>query len=390
MTGSILELETHVSPSSPLYFGEGIETELPRYLERAEPDRCFLVTSPPLLQLFGGGLLARLRAAGIRCEAVLIGEGEARKSWAALRDLCEELVTRGATKDSLLLALGGGLIGNVAGFAAGVLYRGIRYVEIPTTVMAQTDGTLSNKQAINGARGKNQFGLYHAPLFVWTDCAYSRREPVRQIRAALSEAVKNAFILGEWEVRRCEHLLRRTAGPPGDDFRELLLAVIESKLAILRQDPSEKGYCVVLEYGHTFGHALEWLSGGALLHGEAVAIGMCLAARLSCELGLADEALLDQHELLLGELLGLPTETPAGGDPESILRTMLFDNKRNRHGLRFLLLEDFGRFARQDGGWAVEADVRAVLRVLSSGATPAQAGSRDRMRSPALLGRERA
>src|SRR4051794_14421052 len=187
MARSLIALATHAAPSSPFYFGEDIQDELPAYLIREPFDRCFLVTSEPLWHLFGEGLLRTLHGAGIAAEKVLIPEGEAQKSWSTLRDLGEELVTRGASRDSLLLALGGGMIGNVVGLAAGLLYRGVRHVEIPTTVMAQTDGTLSNKQAINGARGKNQFGLYHAPLFVWVDCAYSRREPVWQIRAALAE-----------------------------------------------------------------------------------------------------------------------------------------------------------------------------------------------------------
>jgi 3-dehydroquinate synthetase len=329
-----IELSTHVTPSSPYYFGERIEDRLPTMLLREGFDRCFLVTSEPLLRLFGHGLLRTLDGGGVPCERILIPEGEAQKSWGTLRDLCEELVARGVTKDSLVLSLGGGVIGNVVGLAAGLVYRGIRYVEIPTTVMAQTDGSLSNKQAINGLCGKNQFGLYHAPLFVWTDCAYSRREPVRQIRAALAEGVKNAFITGAAAVDRCEELLVRNLSLPGDGFPDLLLAVIESKLAILRQDPTERGYGVVLEYGHTFGHALEWLAQGRLLHGEAVAMGMVLAAELSRELGLVGAELVERHRHLLGRLLQLPLDVPAGIPAEEIYRAMLFDNKRNRHGLR--------------------------------------------------------
>lgn len=374
MTQPPIELATNTAPSSPFYFGEGIERELPSYLRRVELDRCFLVTSQPLLRLFGERLLGTLRAGGIPCEPLLIREGEAHKSWLTLSDLCERLVDRGASRDSLLLSLGGGMIGNVVGLAAGLLYRGVRHVEIPTTVMALTDGTLSNKQAINGAKGKNQFGLYHAPLFVWADCAYCRREPGHQIRAALAEGVKNSLLSGEWAVRRCEYLLQRNAALRGEHFAELLLAVIESKLAILRRDPSEKGYCIVLEYGHTFGHALEWLSGGSLFHGEAVAIGMCLAADLASELGLARPGLREKHRYLLGDLLGLRTEIPAEIAVADVYRTMLFDNKRTRDGLRFLLLADYGRLAAPEDGYTVAAEpdvVRAVLeRSAAAGRRP--------------------
>ena len=365
----VIELETHVEPSVPYYLGEGIEDQLPARVAQVGCDHCFLVTSEFLRRLLGQQLVQELRHAGVPCAAVTIPESESNKSWQTLQALCEELVERGVSKDSLLLAFGGGLIGNVVGLAAGLIYRGIRFVEIPTTVMAQTDGVLSNKQAINGEHGKNQFGLYHAPVFVWADVAYPRHEPVAQIRAALAEWVKNVLISDEMAVQRCERLLQQHRTLPGEGFGDLVRAVIESKLQILRQDPSEKSRSVILEYGHTFGHALEWLTRGRLLHGEAVTIGMCLAATLSRELGFCGAELVEKHEYLLGDLLRLATRLPGDVSPHQLYRGMLFDNKRDAEGVRFLLLEAYGRFVTAaGGGLTVAAPPETVLRVLERSA----------------------
>jgi 3-dehydroquinate synthetase len=358
----VLRFDTPLTVSSPYYFGDGIAEQFPGCLKEYEFDRCFLVTSEKLLQLLGEPLLRALRQAGVPCVPVLVPESEAQKSWGTLSGLCEELVARGATRDSILLALGGGVIGNVVGLAAALLYRGVRFVEVPTTVLAQTDSTLSNKQAINGSRGKNQFGVYHAPLFIWADAAYPRSEPERQQRSGIVEGVKNVLIAQEGPDALA-HLLE--AWRSGDRHPELLLRLIESKLAILREDPTERGRCVILEYGHTFGHAVEWLAGGKLFHGEAVSIGMCLAAELSHALGLQPESLLRDHYHLLGELLGAPTRLPEDIRAEALYETMLADNKRSGKGLRYLLLRDWGEFVNPDGDYMVSVpreDVLAMLR----------------------------
>ena len=345
----------------PYHFGCGMVASLPEYLRPHSPDRCFLVTSPRLLQLFGDPLLATLDSAGIRCDSVLIDDAERNKGWESLRTLCEELTARNVTRDSVLLALGGGVVGNVTGLAAALTYRGIRFVHLPTTVTAQTDSTLSNKQAINGAMGKNQFGVYHAPLFVWADAEYPRSEPQRQQKAGIVEGVKNVFI---------SHPSIDAAGERLDLWRrparlsDLLLWVVRSKLAILEKDPTERGYATILEYGHTFGHAIEWLSQGRLLHGEAISIGMCLAADLSHALGYMPAEFRQAHYRLLGQELGTPTALPAYIPAEAVYQSMLADNKRTRKGLRFLLLRRPGEFVNDGEDRMTPAEPGAVMRVL--------------------------
>jgi 3-dehydroquinate synthase len=356
----VMHLETGLQSSSPYYFGDGILERFPAFLKRHDFDRCFLVTSAKLFEMFGRPFVGVLNSAGVTFQSVLINETEQHKNWDTLGKLCEELVARGVTKDSILIGLGGGVIGNIVGLAAALTYRGIRFVEVPTTVTSQTDGTLSNKQAINGRLGKNQFGTYHAPLFIWADAAYPKLEPDRQKKAGVVEGVKNVLIAHD-DVRDAETMLDLLARP--DRFADLLLLLIRSKLAILQRDPTERGYGVILEYGHTFGHAIEWLARGRLLHGEAVSIGMCLAAELSHALGHQSAELLQEHYRLLHRL-GTLTRLPEGISARALFETMLADNKRNKRGVQFLLLERCGRFVDANGDYLTSVSTDQLVQTL--------------------------
>ena len=359
--GDVKRLEIPLAEKVPFYFGSEILHQFPAQLRGLEFDRCFLVTSQKLFGLFGDRFANMLREHAVPYETIVIEESEANKNWATLSTLCEDLVAAGATKDSILLALGGGVIGNIVGLAAALIYRGIRFVEIPTTVTSQTDGTLSNKQAINGERGKNQFGAYYAPLFVWADCAYSQHEPIRQRRCGVVEGIKN-ILVSQPRLDAAEQLVAMSADL--DRHAELTWRLIESKCAILRKDPTERGFGVVLEYGHTFGHAIDWLSRGALFHGEAISIGMCLAAELSGSLGFLSNDLIADHYRLLGEL-GTPTVLPRDLEPQAIFDAMQSDNKRGGRGLRFLLLKECGELHNPDGDYQVAVEKEAVLAVLT-------------------------
>jgi 3-dehydroquinate synthetase len=366
----ITELSTCLEHPAPYYLGDGVVDLLGAYLRRHTFDRVVLVTTAPLMERFGDELVAAVRAYDLTLPVVLIPDGEIYKNWETLTSLCDRLVAIGVTRESVLLALGGGVVGNVVGLAAGLIFRGIRYVEVPTTLMAQTDGVLSNKQAVNGRLGKNHFGMYHAPLFVWADVAYVRREPPRQTRSAVVEGIKNGLVNDAAWLDRLEDQLRRGPEWTAAHLREFVLGLIESKLAILRIDPSEKREAVILEYGHTFGHAIEWICRGTLHHGEAVSIGMCAAAELSHALGLASREVVDLHYHLLGDVLGAPVRLPVGVDPQRIVRTMLSDNKRKGSGVSCLLLEVPGRLHNPGGDFLVEVREDDALLALVQDTTP--------------------
>ncbi|MFX4291770.1 2-deoxy-scyllo-inosose synthase [Streptomyces bohaiensis] len=339
---TLLELTTGVTPSSPYYLGDGITDLLPEALAAHRFDDLFLVCGEGVHHLLARPLARRLEAAGLPVTLLVVPEGEHHKSWEALTDLCERLVHAGATRQSIVLALGGGMVSNLTGLAAGLLYRGIRYVDIPTTLLGLTDGTLSNKQAVNGRGGKNQFGLYHPPLLVWADVAHLRTEPLAGHRSGLVEALKNGLVHDAAWFDRLAGQLTPDLRAVHDDLLETCHRIIRSKLAILATDPTERSRAVVLEYGHTVGHAAEFLCGD-LPHGVAVGIGMCAAARVGVRLGITPPEVLARQEWVLGDRLGLPTRLPPRCTPERVLGVIRTDNKRrSSEETRLILLDAVG------------------------------------------------
>lgn len=381
MTQAPLTLSTALLTPSPYHVGYGIEAHfvdaLKEHAGRAAPiDKVFFFTERALLGDVVGGLHERLREA-LPTALFTVPQGERGKGFAALEEALEGLIAAGATKRSAIVAAGGGAVGNLVGLAAGLLFRGVRYVEVPTTMTGQTDGVLSNKQAINGKTGKNQFGLYHAPLFAWGDARYLETEPTAARRGGVVEGVKNGLIHDPSALAALEPLLEPTLSHSGVALADLALRLIRSKLPIIERDPTERGYGLVLEYGHTFGHALEFLLAGRLLHGEAVGVGMRLAARLSRRLGHLDDAAVALHDRLLIERVGLSPRFPAGVSPGDLVRAMRADNKRTGAELRCVLLERVGRCLNPQGDWLVdvrEEDALAAVCELMEEAGVEEAG----------------
>jgi 3-dehydroquinate synthetase len=264
------------------------------------------------------------------------------------------------------LNFGGGATGNIVGMAASLAFRGIRFVEIPTTMTGQTDSILSNKQAVNGRNGKNLFGSYHAPIFIWIDSKYLETEPVWSRRSGLVEFVKNGFISNPKILEYIEaHLDHGNANVPIND---LVHEVIQSKLPILRKDPSEKKYALILEYGHTFGHAIEWTvmkRKEFMAHGEAVGIGMKLASELGCELRRITPAERDLHYHMIEQKVGLTTLLPEYIDMGTLIDAMETDNKKTGRELRFVLLDGIGRCANPEGDYLCTVDPRVLRDVVS-------------------------
>lgn len=366
--GEVLSFNTELSQPSPYQFGYQIRDQLlPHVLDAAgtEPiDRFFLVSDATVASLYGSSIHAALGDSGIEGQTLILPSGEQAKTFTHLERLCEMLVARGATKRSVLVALGGGATGNVVGLVAGLLFRGIRYIEIPTSFTHMTDGTLSNKQAVNGCSGKNHFGLYHAPMMIWGDAYYLTSESRRFRDAGLVEGIKNGLIDQPAFLTYLQTALHSDGVYSPEELTELAYKTILSKLEILKQDPTEKHYGIVLEYGHTFAHAIEWLSQGGLIHGEAVGLGMRIAARLAHRLGLIPETIVALHDDLIEHHLGMHLGLPATATPEAILQSMQVDNKKTGDIIRYCLLERLGVCANPEGDHLVAVANEVVLDVL--------------------------
>ncbi len=306
-----------------------------------------VVTDETVARLHLPALGRSLESAGLSHKAVMLPPGEGTKDFVHFARLCEEILALGIERQTLLVALGGGVVGDITGFAAASLLRGLAYVQIPTTLLAQVDSSVGGKTAINSAHGKNLIGAFHQPALVLADVSALATLPRRELLAGYAEVVKYGLIgdraFFEWLERDRTKLL---AGDP----EALVRAVAEScahKARIVAADERESGERQLLNFGHTFGHALEAEAGfcSALLHGEAVAAGMALAFDFSVRLGHATAQTADRVRRHLGGA-GLPTGLGALGgktaDPDRLLQHMRRDKKVSNGRLTFILAREIG------------------------------------------------
>jgi 3-dehydroquinate synthase len=306
-----------------------------------------VVTDETVARLHLSALEQGLARAGIKHKPVVLPPGEGTKDFAHFARLCEEILALGIERQTLLVALGGGVVGDIAGFAAASLLRGLAYVQIPTTLLAQVDSSVGGKTAINAAHGKNLVGAFHQPALVLADVATLSTLPRRELLAGYAEVVKYGLIRDraffEWLERDAGALL---AG----DAAALIRAVAEScvhKAAVVAADERESGDRQLLNFGHTFGHALESETGFGpdLLHGEAVAAGMALAFDFSVRLGHATRQTAERVRRHLASA-GLPTGLGALGDrrpdPDRLLAHMRHDKKVSAGRLTFILAREIG------------------------------------------------
>lgn len=363
----MIKFKTNLKPDPTYYFGHDITDELGGLLKEYVFDRVYFITNDLLLNLYGRKILNVFNQHDIAHEVITIKDSENDKTFTNLEQLCEALVAKGITKGSIIIGFGGGCLTNIVGLAAGLIYRGIRYVEMPTTYMGITDSTLSNKQAVNGGQGKNQYGMYYAPIFIFGDTQYLKTEHLTGRKSAIAEGIKNALINDEKLLLFYDSFLDQDLDSlNSNSLTQLAYNIIQSKLEILGKDSSEKAFGMVLEYGHTFGHAMEFYSDGKIPHGVAVAKGMCIAAELSHHLGYLTREEADKHYYFFGKKLGLDLSIPENISVNDIMSTILADNKKTEKGVKYVLLKCIGECLNPDGDWQVYVEPETVANVLSA------------------------
>lgn len=301
-----------------------------------------VATVPNVGRRYAGPLVRSLREAGLRVGTCTVADGDRNKNLRQAQKLYDALLDFAADRDTVLVVLGGGTIGDLGGFVAATFLRGISFVQVPTTVLAMVDSSIGGKTGVNLPRGKNLVGAFHQPRGVWIDVDVLRSLPVRERSAGLAEVVKKAAI---WDAAFFERLERSAEGALALEPGALLPAIeraCQIKAEVVARDERESGVRMLLNFGHTLGHAIEALAHyRGVLHGEAVAIGMAFAAGRSEELGLAPPGTRERLAALLGRL-GLPLEIPP--HPRSAyLRALRVDKKRQESRIRFVALRGIGR-----------------------------------------------
>jgi 3-dehydroquinate synthase len=334
--------------SYPIHIGSGILDATALYAPHLPAGSAAVVTNEVVAPLYLRRVKQALEAAGARVAQIVLDDGEQAKRWTSLERVFDALLAARCGRDTLIVALGGGVIGDLAGFGAAIYQRGVALLQVPTTLLAQVDSSVGGKTAINHGEGKNMLGAFHQPRAVITDVATLDTLPERELRAGLAEVIKHALALDlpfvEWLEKRIEALLAR-------ERRALVYAVrrcCELKAGVVAADERESGVRALLNFGHTFGHAIEAGTGyGAWLHGEAIAAGMVMAAELSARAGLIAAADVHRVRSLLGRA-GLPITGPALG-AERLLELMTLDKKVARGRMRFVLLDSIGAASLRDG-----------------------------------------
>jgi 3-dehydroquinate synthase len=325
--------------------------------------RALVVTDQQVKPLHGDRVAELLDEAGWQARLVALPAGEPTKSFAATQDLYDHLVDLRADRSTVVIAVGGGVIGDLAGFAAATYNRGLPFLQIPTTLLAMVDSSVGGKVGINHPKGKNLIGAFHQPVGVLIDTQFLVTLPDRDFRAGLAEVVKYGVILDSAFFHFLEgHVAEINARDPAI-LRRIVASSCDLKAVVVSQDEYERtGLRAVLNYGHTFAHAFEALAGyGELLHGEAVAIGMQYAARLAEKLDRIPPELVARQTRLL-ESLHLPTALPSDHTwpVDAILDAMRLDKKTLAGKLRFVLPTRLGHVELVEN--IDEALVRDVLR----------------------------
>jgi 3-dehydroquinate synthase len=347
----------HVQPGLIKQVGKLVTAYAPAH-------RYAVVTDANVHQLYAGAVEASFAPHTI--DGVKISAGEShktRETWAIITD---SLLEAGLGRDSTIVALGGGVVGDLAGFVAATYMRGVKFVQIPTTLVAMVDAAIGGKTGVDTPAGKNLVGCFHMPEAVLIDPEVLVTLPLRELRAGLAEVIKCGVVADTayFELVR-EAMPDLLSGGLGrsDRLEPLIVGGIEIKVRVVAQDEREAGLRKILNFGHTIGHAIEKTTGYSLLHGEAVAIGMAVESELAEKIGAAEPGTTDRIGDAL-KIAGLPTRIPPECSPQKLLDAMRSDKKSREGKIRFALPVKIGEMAKDGSDWSVPVADELIMEVL--------------------------
>ena len=343
--------------SYPIIIKNGVINECGPYLkEMGFSGRAAVITNPLVEKLYGKAVVGSLNGAGFDTAVIIVPDGEEFKTLKEVSAIYDRLISHRMERRSPVAALGGGVIGDMAGFAAATYQRGVPLVQLPTTLLAQVDSSVGGKTAVNHPAGKNLIGAFYQPKAVFIDPDTLKTLDRRELQAGLAEVVKYGII---WD-RDFFEFLENNAGnllKIGSELTHAIETSCRAKAEVVAKDETENDMRAILNFGHTFGHAIEKAAGyGAFRHGEAVAIGMSLAARLSVRLGFCEKRLDERVSALLTSI-GLPVSLP-DLPADALIAAMKHDKKVTGGAMRFVLAKGLGKVFLQD---VKDTEIRAFL-----------------------------
>jgi 3-dehydroquinate synthase len=309
--------------------------------------RAFVVTDRTVGPLHAAAVLASLRSEGFAADVIVLPAGETHKTLATVSMIYDALLNARIERSSVILSLGGGVIGDMTGFAAATALRGVPFVQIPTTLLAMVDASVGGKTGVNHAAGKNLIGAFHQPIAVLIDPQTLRTLPTAAISEGLAECIKHEIIRDAAGFESLEKNIDRARALDMAYLSDLIAHNVGIKARVVEADPTERGERAHLNFGHTFGHAIEKVSHLAISHGDAVAMGMCAATYVSQEMKILDGASRERIETLI-QAAGLPTGMPRSISSEEVFAAMAHDKKVEASRLRLVLPERIGHVVIRD------------------------------------------
>lgn len=330
------------SRSYPIYIGANLIDQSALFSACEKATSIYIVTNTTVAPLYAERLTKTLTSFGRPVRTITLPDGESYKDWKNLQLIFDGLLKFGADRQTMLVALGGGVIGDMTGFAAASFMRGVRFIQVPTTLLAQVDSSVGGKTGINHPLGKNMIGAFHQPVAVIADLSTLKTLPARELSAGLAEVIKHGAIA---DAAFLDWIEENTAALLACDTEAMAHAVLRSceiKSAVVSADEREGGIRATLNFGHTFGHAIEAGMGyGEWLHGEAVGCGMVMGADLSCRLNHISKADLDRLRKMI-QSMNLPTQAPKFGAAR-YMELMQVDKKTEGGQIRYVILEKIGK-----------------------------------------------
>ncbi len=345
--------------SYDILIGSGLRKRAGEFLKTVlEPSRVVVITHPSINSLYGEEVVASFISQGWTTDILEVPEGESSKNLGQAEKLYDRLLELNCDRKSVLVALGGGVIGDLVGFVAATYQRGIAFIQVPTTLLSQVDSSVGGKTAVNHPKGKNMIGVFYQPRLVVADLETLRTLPAKEYRAGLAEVVKYGAISDASFFEFLETRYKDILNLDPNCLSHIVETSCAIKAEVVEKDELESHYRMILNFGHTLGHAIESLTKySCFIHGEAVAMGMVGAAKLSHSMGRCSQEVPERLEALLKNL-GLPVEMPEL-DSSAVIESLYHDKKTTNHKIKFILVKEIGSIEIVD-----EVSEAEILKVL--------------------------